>query len=377
MSILIGFAPWAVVTLLGIFLVRRYLLIVASVLPRRAAGRNTTRSVAILVAGRNEGAHIGALMDALDHLDYPRHLLHVVLVSDGSTDDTAAKMQAWARRRPQATALELTESRGKGGALAFALEHAPATDLVVVFDADCVPSPNVIQALAGAFGESRVGAATGFPSPGNACASLVARYAALERWTHHLVILAGKDRLALNPSIIGVVFAIRRAALDQAGGFPVGRMSEDIDLSMALLNNGWTLRWVREAEVREDVVDHLGAFFAQRTRWGRGILQSAPAAHGIEQFFVVAGYFDRVVLVLAVIMAIAGVLNPWLPVAYLLAPGMSALAALWHAREANVPMFAISAVIMLLADISVSVAATVGQLVGAPVRWSTGPRKLS
>lgn len=375
MSILIGIAQWAVVTLLGIFLVRRYLLIVASLLPRRAGGRNTKRSVAILVAGRDEGPHVDALLDAIDGLDYPLQLVNVVLVSDGSSDDTAARMQAWAARRPQAMAIELPQSAGKGGALEVALEHAPSTDLVVVFDADSVPTPGVLQALSGAFDDARVGAATGYPSPGNAGASLVARYAALERWTHHLVILAGKDRLRLNPSIIGVVFAVRRTALDQAGGFPIGRMSEDIDLSMALLNNGWRLRWVREAEVREDVVEHLGAFFAQRTRWGRGILQSAPAAHGIEQLFVVAGYFDRLVLVLAVVMAAAGMLPLWLPAAYLIAPGMSALAALWHAREPNVPMFGLSAALMLAADVGVSVASTLGQLVGTQVGWSNGPRK--
>ena len=375
MHIVIAIAQWGVVALLGVFLVRRYLLIVATLLPRRSAGRNSKRSVAILVAGRNEGMHVDALLDAIDHLDYPRQLVHVVLASDGSTDDTAERMHAWSARRPQSTALALPQSLGKGGALAVALQHAPATDLVVVFDADSVPTPGVLQALSGAFDDTRVGAATGYPSPGNAGASLVARYAALERWTHHLVILAGKDRLRLNPSIIGVVFAVRRSALDQAGGFPVGRMSEDIDLSMALLNQGWTLRWVREAEVREDVVEHLGAFFAQRTRWGRGILQSAPAAHGIEQLFVVAGYFDRLVLVLAVLMAAAGMLPLWLPAAYLLAPGMSALVALWHAREPNVPMFGLSAVVMLTADVAVSVASTLGQLVGTPVRWSDGPRK--
>lgn len=375
MHIVIAIAQWVVVALLGVFLVRRYLLIVATLLPRRSAGRNSKRSVAILVAGRNEGMHVDALLDAIDHLDYPRQLVHVVLVSDGSTDDTAERMHGWSTRRPQSTALALPQSLGKGGALAVALQHAPVTDLVVVFDADSVPTPGVLQALSGAFDDTRVGAATGYPSPDNAGASLVARYAALERWTHHLVILAGKDRLRLNPSIIGVVFAVRRSALDQAGGFPVGRMSEDIDLSMALLNQGWTLRWVREAEVREDVVEHLGAFFAQRTRWGRGILQSAPAAHGIEQIFVVAGYFDRLVLVLAVLMAAAGMLPLWLPAAYLLAPGMSALAALWHAREPNVPMFGLSAVVMLTADVAVSVASTLGQLVGTPVRWSDGPRK--
>lgn len=360
---------WLVVGLLVVFLCRRYVLLVASLLPRRRSGRNATRTVTILVAGRNEGAHLPATLAGLSRLDYPAELVHMVLVSDGSTDNTVEVLSAWSGSRSRTTVLDLPESVGKGGALAAALAVAPPCDLVVVFDADCEPDPLVLRVLSGVFDDERVGAATGYPSPGNANATLVSRYAALERWTHHLVVLAGKDRLGLDPSIIGVVFAVRRKALDAAGGFPVGRVSEDIDLSMALVALGWKLRWVQGATVREDVVEDMDRFLQQRTRWGRGILQSASGAKSVESFFVVAGYLDRVVLLVALIMVLFGGLEAWLPLAYLVAPAMSALTALYRAGARPVTSFAWSAILMLAADMAVSLGSTLGQLLGTKVKW--------
>jgi cellulose synthase/poly-beta-1,6-N-acetylglucosamine synthase-like glycosyltransferase len=231
----------------------------------------------------------------------------------------------------------------------------------------------VLQILSGAFDDPRIGAATGYPFPGNANATVVSRYAALERWTPHLVVLAGKERLGLDPSIIGVVFAVRRDALDAAGGFPIGRVSEDIDLSMTLVALGWKLRWVRGAKVREDVVEDMDRFFEQRNRWGRGILQSASGAKTIESFFVVAGYLDRVIFLIALLLVLAGQLQAWLPFAYLVAPGMSALTAMVRARGRPIPAFVWSAIVMLAADLAVSSASTFGQLFGTTVKCGKRP----
>src|SRR4051812_3726844 len=48
----------------------------------------TTPSVSIVIAGRNEGARIAARVDNLRQLDYPASRRQIVIVSDGSTDNT-------------------------------------------------------------------------------------------------------------------------------------------------------------------------------------------------------------------------------------------------------------------------------------------------
>lgn len=360
---------WVIIGLLVVLFARRVLVLAASLLPRRSAQADTSRSIVLLVAARNEAAHLPALLSAIARLEYPADLVQLVLISDGSTDETASIMEQWTDGPFHREVMVLPDSLGKGGALAAGLARAAESDLVVVLDADCVPQPDALRWLAGAFADEHVGAATGYPRPSNADVSTTARYAALERWVHHLVWLAGKDRLALDPSVIGVLFAVRRRALVQAGGFPVGRLTEDIDLSSALVAAGWRLRWIGEAVAREDVVTVLPAFVAQRNRWARGLLQGAPRARSWEQVFVALGYLDRVVFVAAVLLASVGTIAIWWPLGYVIAPVATVLVAMRHGGARRPVAILSAAVVMTLADIAVTLRAFVGQLRASRVDW--------
>lgn len=360
---------WAVAAILVVFGCRRALLLVASMLPPRRVTPSATRSIAVLIAARNESRHLPALLTALTQLDYPTSLLHVVLVSDGSVDDTATLMHAWTDVPFTVTVATLPQSIGKGGALAAGLARARVSDLVVVFDADCEPQPDVLQWLAGAFDDPSVGAATGYPRPRNANAGQVARYAALERWCHHLVVLAGLDRLRLNPPVIGVAFAVRWKALQAAGGFPVGRLAEDLELSMALTAHGWRTRWIRSAVVRENVVETARAFRQQRTRWSRGMLQSASRTRSLDELLTATGYLDRTALIVAAVLVPFGVVDAWWPAVYLLLPLLTVMQAMRQAAARPTWKFIIALAGMAITDVAVSVRSAAAQLLGTAIRW--------
>ncbi len=360
---------WAVAGILLVFGVRRAVLLVASMLPPRRVTPRATHSIAVLVAARNESRHLPALLAALGQLDYPASHLHVVLVSDGSDDDTVVLMQAWRDVPFAVDVVTLPQSIGKGGALAAGLARARVSDLVVVFDADCEPQPDVLQWLAGAFDDPSVGAATAYPRPANANAGPVARYAALERWSHHLVVLAGMDRLRLNPPVIGVAFAVRWAALESAGGFPVGRLAEDLELAMALTARGWRTRWIGSGIVREDVVETRHAFRQQRTRWSRGMLQSASRTRSVQDVLTAAGYLDRTALIAAVLLVPFGVVEAWWPALYLALPLLTVVQAMRRAAARPAWRFLVALASMVVADVVVSVRSAAAQLAGTPARW--------
>lgn len=369
MRSLVSVTAWTVVVLLGVLFARRMLVLVASMLPRRAGRADDSRSIALLVAAHNEAAHIPALLDALARLEYPSDRVQVVLVSDGSTDDTARLMQAWSGGPFRCEVVELAASVGKGAALAAGLARAAPSELVVALDADCEPQPDALRWLSGAFDDERVGGASGYPRPSNADVSAVSRYAALERWAHHLVWLAGKDRLGMDPSLIGVLFAVRRRALDQVGGFPAGRLTEDVDLGSALVSAGWRLRWIGEAVAREDVVTELPAFRAQRNRWTRGLLQGLPRVRSWEQVFVALGYLDRAVLLVALALAAAGALSVWWVLGYLAAPVVTVVVAMHRGGAERPAAFLRAAMGMAIIDVTSTLRSVVGAIMATPVRW--------
>ena len=360
---------WIVAAVLAVFTVRRWLYWAASLLPRRTSAPSRTRSIVILVAARNEEQRLPRLLSAFERIDYPRDLLSFVLVSDGSTDATPEIASRWAGRTPRAQALILPERRGKGAALQAALETAPTSDLVVVIDADAAPQPDALAWLAGAFDDPAVGAAGAYPDPDLVQVSTAARYAALERWVSHLVTLAGKDRLGLQPSVIGAFCCVRREALTAIGGFPQNAAAEDIELSMALSGKRWKTRWVGQAVAREDVPADLAAFRAQRLRWSRGLMASSARASGLEDLLVAAGYLDRLAFAAGVVLAVMGRLSGWFLLAYVAAPLVVILTALWRAGAPNKPAYLWSIIPMALADIGVTVESALAQLIRAPLHW--------
>lgn len=367
----------AVVALvLVVFTVRRYVFALASCLPVRPSVPSRSRSVCVMLCAHDEEQALPRTLAALGRMDYPRRLLHFVLVNDGSNDQTLELMRRWRADSGGVVLLELPERVGKAAALQEALAAAPQSELIVVFDADAAPAPDCVAALVGAFDDPAVGIVSGYPEPENASASLIARYAALERWVYQLVIQAGRDRLGANPPANGPVFAFRRSALDDVGGFPVGRIAEDIELSLAATRRGWRTRWIGSAVAREDVVSTFASFWNQRQRWSRGMYASVRNAGRVEDWLIVAGYTDRLALLAAIALLWMGSLSPWWLAAYGSAPLVSALIALPRAKAKGKLAFLVAAPVLFWCDVAVTVASVWGQLRGKPVLWNPRPRRL-
>lgn len=103
------------------------------------------KSFAILVAAHNEEQVVGALIENLKNLNYPRHLYDVMVICDNCSDRTADIARehgvfAFERRNPNL--------RGKGYAIEWMLKELwklPRTyDAVVMFDADNLVDPDFL-----------------------------------------------------------------------------------------------------------------------------------------------------------------------------------------------------------------------------------------
>ena len=126
--------------------------------PDAAAPRNDARlpGVSVLLAVRNEAARLPARLENLLALDYPPDRLEIVVMSNGSTDDTASLLSRYADR-------VVTRSLGvvgKAGALNAAVA-ASANDILIFADARQRFAPDAIRRLVEPFADPAVGGVTG------------------------------------------------------------------------------------------------------------------------------------------------------------------------------------------------------------------------
>ncbi|MCU1384168.1 MAG: glycosyl transferase [Acidobacteria bacterium] len=112
--------------------------------------------ISIVVVGRNEGARLSARIDNLVSLDYPASRRQIIVVSDGSTDDTLDVLAPY-RRFVEVVSVP---AGGKALALNAGVERA-RHEILVFADARQVFAPDALRELVAPFADPGIGAVTG------------------------------------------------------------------------------------------------------------------------------------------------------------------------------------------------------------------------
>lgn len=239
-------------------------------------------SVTVLVACKNEQAVVRTLVTSLLSLDYPDDLLEIVVVDDGSADDTGPLLDAAAAQEPRLMCLHRRRDApsGKAGALNDGLAVARG-DIVVVFDADHRPTADVVRRLVRHFKDPRVAAVQGRCEIDNGSDSELARLISIDYMAGYLINEYGRQSLFELPAYGGANCAVRASALRAAGGWNHESVTEDTDLTVRLMLLGHRIRYDVTAVDREESVLTLGRFWRQRYRWARGHQQVCRDYRGL------------------------------------------------------------------------------------------------
>src|SRR3954469_8245696 len=223
--------------------------------------------VSVLIPAYNEEAVIATSVRAALRSDYPR--FEVLVLDDGSTDDTEAAAIAAAAGDGRLRVLRDPVNRGKAEQLNAGFARA-RHGLVIVTDADTHMHPQAIRYLTARIESSPVLAAVaGGPHVTNRdsliCAMQVLEAAAIIGLIRRTQSLTGRVGV-----VAGVLAVFRRDRVLAVGGYDGRMATEDIDLSWRLLMAGWQSAYEPRAIVGMQVPSSLSALWAQRKRWARG-----------------------------------------------------------------------------------------------------------
>lgn len=254
--------------------------------------RSLWPTVDVFVPSYNEDPDIleTTLLAALN-MRYAPDKLRVYLLDDGGTeqkrnDRDPAKAAAAQERHDSLQALcarigahYLTRARNehaKAGNINSALQHT-AGDLVVIFDADHVPTVDFLERTVGAFVADPklflVQTPHFFinPDPLEHNWKIFGRIPS-ENEMFYNVIQHGLDFWEAS-FFCGSAAVLRRAALLEVGGIAGDSITEDAETALSLHARGWRSAYINHPMIAGLQPETYSGFITQRVRWAQGMLQ--------------------------------------------------------------------------------------------------------
>lgn len=227
----------------------------------------------------NEGYLALRVAAAACALDWPKDRLTIQILDDGAEEHHAELAAGLLSIVPEGVRLELLrrgDRKGfKAGNLAFGLAHCDAP-YVAIFDADFVPAPDFLRrtvpALVADDGLCFVQARWGHNNRG---LNWLTRVQGLLLDSHFAVEQEARFRAAMPMSFNGTAGVWNRVAIEQAGGWTGDTLTEDLDLSMRCVLQGWRSAMLPDVEVPGELPPTAAAWRAQQARWTKGHAQCA------------------------------------------------------------------------------------------------------
>jgi cellulose synthase/poly-beta-1,6-N-acetylglucosamine synthase-like glycosyltransferase len=238
---------------------------------RRARARTErTPHIAIIVPCWNEENTIKGTVDSLLALEYPKDKLEIVLVNDGSTDNTKTVMDTYIGH-PHISVIH-KENGGKHTAMNLGIERSVQAEYVGCLDADSYVAPDALREIVTYFDNPEIGAVT-------AAMSVWDPKTLLERmqnadYIHGITlrhVVSSLNGLYVTP---GPFSFYDRKVILELGGFRKGHNTEDLEMALRLQDAGYIIENAPRARVYTKTPKTVRSLVKQRTRWTTGFLRN-------------------------------------------------------------------------------------------------------
>ena len=245
--------------------------------PRPAGELDPLPRVTVQLPIYNEVYVADRLIDAAASIDYPRELLEIQVLDD-STDETvdiaARAVERWRNRGVDIVHITRPNRSGyKAGALQAGLATAKG-EFLAIFDADFVPTPEVLRVALPYFSDPRVGMVQGRWDHLNRDYSLLTRIQSIFLDGHFVIEHTARNRSGRFFNFNGTAGMWRRTCLEESGGWQSDTLTEDLDASYRAQLAGWRFVYLKELVVPAEVPVDMNGFKSQQHRWTKGSIQT-------------------------------------------------------------------------------------------------------
>jgi cellulose synthase/poly-beta-1,6-N-acetylglucosamine synthase-like glycosyltransferase len=225
----------------------------------------------------NELYVVERLLDSVAEIDYPKDRLELQVLDD-STDETvdivARKVEELKQRGFDVTHRRRADRTGfKAGALEQGMKDAKG-DFLLVFDADFVPTKEIVKRLIHHFTDPKVAMVQARWDHLNRDYSMLTRAQSLMLDGHFVIEHIARNRSGRFFNFNGTAGIWRKTAIIDAGGWQHDTITEDMDLSFRAQIRGWRFVYVPDAVAPAEVPCEMNSFKGQQFRWAKGSAQT-------------------------------------------------------------------------------------------------------
>ncbi len=202
-------------------------------------------SVTLLIAAYNEESVIEEKIVNSLELDYPKDKLQILIVTDGSDDDTPEIVRNYEDQQVELS--HIPERNGKMAAINRAISQVRG-DFIVFSDANNIFDDKVIRYLIAPFKDSDVGAVTGAKHILQDKRNLSASEGLY--WRYESFIKIQETRLGCVIGAPGEIFAVRRELFQLP---PSNIINDDFYIAMSIIKRGYNILYIPQARSFEYV----------------------------------------------------------------------------------------------------------------------------
>lgn len=266
---MIQYVLWAI-SFASLWLTLVWLNVLFTERPARLSRKGRLPCVTLVIPCYNKAPYLRKTILSLAQLDYPRNLLDVIVVNDGSTDATGKVAARLVREFPALSVQVINQKNtGKAGAMNVALCRARG-EFFACLDADTRVEPDALRHVVPHFSDRKVcGVVATVKVDGAKNVYEKVQRAEYVIFNFFKRLMSALNTIFLTPGVLSV---FRTRVLRELGGFRHGGMTEDLEIAMRLQENGHAIRMEPRAVTHTAVPGSFGAIWRQRVRWYRGFL---------------------------------------------------------------------------------------------------------
>ncbi|MFZ8855589.1 MAG: glycosyltransferase [Candidatus Nanopusillus sp.] len=238
--------------------------------------------VSIIVPSYNEGKNIKNTLERLIDLEYPKDKLEIIVVDDGSKDNTYEIAKEY-EEKYNFIKVYKKENGGKSSALNYGIRRSSG-EIIVTLDADSIPEKDsLIKMLKYMYYYNADIVVPAIQTINTK--KLIEKYQYIDYSIHNFSRMV-IDKMNSIFIASGPFSVFKRSVFEKIGLFDEKNISEDMEIALRAQKNNFKIKFCPEVIIKTVPPDNFKSLLKQRVRWVLGFIDNYMKYRDIENIYL-------------------------------------------------------------------------------------------